>query len=77
MNNMHLPSNSRSVATTWNFPLGIDGFRYADLNRVRRLMALFQLFREELHRSTRPSPSATIGVVTDSTGARGRTIRTC
>jgi len=35
-------------ATAWNFPLGIEGFRYADLNRVRRLMALYQVFRDEL-----------------------------
>src|SRR5207302_1938335 len=28
MNNLHLPSTSRSMATGWNFPLGIDGFRY-------------------------------------------------
>src|ERR1700722_16268548 len=48
MNNLHLPSSSRSMATAWNFPLGIEGFRYADLNRVRRLMALYQLFRDEL-----------------------------
>src|SRR5208283_5261651 len=48
MNNMHLPSSSRSMATAWNFPLGIEGFRYADLNRVRRLMALNQVFQAEL-----------------------------
>ena len=48
MNNLHLPSTSRSTATGWNFPLGIDGFRYADLNRVRRLMALYQAFRDDL-----------------------------
>src|ERR1700726_3527636 len=48
MNYLHLPSSSRSTATAWNFPLGIEGFRYADLNRVRRLMALFQGFRDEL-----------------------------
>jgi NADPH-dependent glutamate synthase beta subunit-like oxidoreductase/NAD(P)H-flavin reductase len=48
MNNMHLPSSSRSMATAWNLPLGIEGFRYADLNRVRRLMALDQVFRAEL-----------------------------
>lgn len=48
MNNLHLPSSSRSMATAWNFSLGIDGFRYADLNRVRRLMALLHVFREEL-----------------------------
>jgi NADPH-dependent glutamate synthase beta subunit-like oxidoreductase/NAD(P)H-flavin reductase len=48
MNYLHLPSSLRSTAATWNFPLGIDGFRYADLNRVRRLMALFQAFRDEV-----------------------------
>jgi NADPH-dependent glutamate synthase beta subunit-like oxidoreductase/NAD(P)H-flavin reductase len=36
------------MATAWNLPLGIEGFRYADLNRVRRLMALDQVFRTEL-----------------------------
>ena len=36
------------MATAWNFPLGIEGFRYADLNRVRRLMALDQVFHAEL-----------------------------
>src|SRR5215472_6765980 len=54
MNNVHLPSSSRSMATAWNFPLGVEGFRYADLNRVRRLMALYQAFREEL-RSADPA----------------------
>src|SRR4029079_10793021 len=48
MNYVHLPSNSRSAATAWNFPLGIEGFRYADLNRVRRLMALDQVFHSDL-----------------------------
>jgi NADPH-dependent glutamate synthase beta subunit-like oxidoreductase/NAD(P)H-flavin reductase len=48
MNYLHLPSSTRSAATSWNFPLGIDGFRYADLNRVRRLMAFFEVFRTEL-----------------------------
>jgi NADPH-dependent glutamate synthase beta subunit-like oxidoreductase/NAD(P)H-flavin reductase len=51
MSFLHLPSASRSTATGWNFPLGIPGFRYADLNRVRRLMALDQVFREELARN--------------------------
>src|ERR1700683_3933572 len=54
MNNLHLPSSSRSMATAWNFPLGIEGFRYADLNRVRRLMALYQVFRDVL-RSADPT----------------------
>ena len=48
MNNLHLPSSPRSMATAWNFPLGIEGFRYADLNRVRRLMALDLLFQAAL-----------------------------
>src|SRR5437016_6221019 len=56
MNYLHLPSSSRSAATSWNFPLGIEGFRYADLNRVRRLMALYQVFRAEL-RSADPALS--------------------
>src|ERR1700734_1044163 len=54
MNYLHLPSSLRSTATSWNFPLGIEGFRYADLNRVRRLMALYQSFREAL-RSADPA----------------------
>lgn len=45
---LHLPSASRSAATHWNFPLGLPGFRFADLNRVRRLMALDQAFRDDL-----------------------------
>jgi NADPH-dependent glutamate synthase beta subunit-like oxidoreductase/NAD(P)H-flavin reductase len=48
MNYFHLPSASRSAAPSWNFPLGLPGFRYADLNRVRRLMALDQAFRDDL-----------------------------
>jgi NADPH-dependent glutamate synthase beta subunit-like oxidoreductase/NAD(P)H-flavin reductase len=48
MNYLHLPSSLRSAAASWNFPLGIEGFRYADLNRVRRLMALLQVFRDEV-----------------------------
>ena len=54
MSYLHLPSSSRSTATAWNFPLGIEGFRYADLNRVRRLMAFYQVFRDEL-RSADPA----------------------
>ncbi len=56
MDYLHLPSSLRSQATAWNFSLGIEGFRYADLNRVRRLMALFQVFRDEL-RSADPALS--------------------
>ena len=59
MNYLHLPSSSRDTATAWNFPLGIEGFRYADLNRVRRLMALYQAFRDEL----RCPPERILGVL--------------
>ncbi|HMP04404.1 MAG TPA: FAD-dependent oxidoreductase [Gemmatales bacterium] len=48
MNFLHLPSAPRSTAAQWNFPLGLPGFRFADLNRVRRLEALDRVFREEL-----------------------------
>ena len=47
MTYLHLPS-SREEAQNWNFPLGIPGYRFADLNRVRRLMALDALFLEDL-----------------------------
>jgi NADPH-dependent glutamate synthase beta subunit-like oxidoreductase/NAD(P)H-flavin reductase len=47
MTYLHLPS-SREEAQNWNFPLGIHGFRFADLNRVRRLMALDTCFLEDL-----------------------------
>ncbi len=48
MSYMHLPGGSREEANQWNFKLGIPGFRFADLNRVRRLMALDQVFLDEL-----------------------------
>jgi hypothetical protein len=35
-----LSENPRNEARAWNVPLGVPGFRYADLNRVRRLEAL-------------------------------------
>ncbi len=47
MTYLHLPS-SREEAQNWNFTLGVPGFRFADLNRVRRLMALDALFLEDL-----------------------------
>ena len=47
MSNLHLPS-TKEEAAAWNFPLGIPGFRFADLNRVRRLMALDAAFLESL-----------------------------
>ena len=36
----HLTENPRDQARAWNIQLGVSGFRYADLNRVRRLEAL-------------------------------------
>jgi NADPH-dependent glutamate synthase beta subunit-like oxidoreductase/NAD(P)H-flavin reductase len=41
----------------WNFRLGYPGFRFADLNRVRRLALLDQVFRDEL-RAADPALSA-------------------
>jgi NADPH-dependent glutamate synthase beta subunit-like oxidoreductase/NAD(P)H-flavin reductase len=40
----HLSENPRDKARMWNIPLGVPGFRYADLNRVRRLEALDRAF---------------------------------
>ncbi|HVO26363.1 MAG TPA: pyridine nucleotide-disulfide oxidoreductase, partial [Candidatus Margulisiibacteriota bacterium] len=45
----HLPENPRQEARAWNLQLGIRGFKYADLNRVRRLEALDQAFLSTLH----------------------------
>ncbi len=45
---LHLSTNPRAEAAGWNFQLGIPGFRFADLNRVRRIAALDQVFRQEL-----------------------------
>jgi NADPH-dependent glutamate synthase beta subunit-like oxidoreductase/NAD(P)H-flavin reductase len=44
----HLTENPRHQARAWNIPLGVKGFRYADLNRVRRLEALDRAFLESL-----------------------------
>ena len=44
----HLSENPRDKARAWNIPLGVAGFRYADLNRVRRLESLDRAFLEEL-----------------------------
>ncbi|MFN8006359.1 MAG: FAD-dependent oxidoreductase [Terriglobia bacterium] len=49
MNLLHLSKNPRQEAAGWNFQLGIPGFRFADLNRVRRIAALDEVFREELN----------------------------
>ena len=40
----HLPENPRQEARAWNLQLGVPGFKYADLNRVRRLEALDAAF---------------------------------
>jgi NADPH-dependent glutamate synthase beta subunit-like oxidoreductase/NAD(P)H-flavin reductase len=45
----HLPENPRQEARGWNLQLGIPGFKYADLNRVRRVEALDQAFLSTLH----------------------------
>ena len=45
---LHLSTNPRVDSSGWNFPLGIAGFRFADLNRVRRIAAVDRVFREEL-----------------------------
>jgi NADPH-dependent glutamate synthase beta subunit-like oxidoreductase/NAD(P)H-flavin reductase len=44
----HLSENPRQQARAWNIALGVPGFRYADLNRVRRLEALDRAFFESL-----------------------------
>jgi NADPH-dependent glutamate synthase beta subunit-like oxidoreductase/NAD(P)H-flavin reductase len=46
----HLPENPRQQARAWNLQLGVPGFKYADLNRVRRLEALDRAFIAELRR---------------------------
>ncbi|MFI5395769.1 MAG: FAD-dependent oxidoreductase [Candidatus Binatia bacterium] len=45
----HLPENLREEARAWNLQLGVPGFKYADLNRVRRLEALDKAFLQALH----------------------------
>jgi NADPH-dependent glutamate synthase beta subunit-like oxidoreductase/NAD(P)H-flavin reductase len=49
MNYLHLPG-TREDAVNWNFVLGIPGFRFADLNRVRKLMAIDTLFLESIEK---------------------------
>src|SRR3989338_5527802 len=44
----HLPESARSQARLWNLELGVPGFKYADLNRVRRLEALDAAFLKTL-----------------------------
>jgi len=45
---LHLSANPREDSAGWNFPLGIERFRFADLNRVRRIAAVDRIFRDEL-----------------------------
>ena len=40
----HLPESAHQEARAWNLQLGIPGFKYADLNRVRRIEALDKAF---------------------------------
>ena len=47
----HLPENPRQQARAWNLQLGVPGFKYADLNRVRRVEALDRAFIAELRGS--------------------------
>ena len=49
----HLTENPREQARAWNIPLGVPGFRYADLNRVRRLEALDRAVSESQAREVR------------------------
>jgi NADPH-dependent glutamate synthase beta subunit-like oxidoreductase/NAD(P)H-flavin reductase len=41
-------ASRRSDQNVWDFALGLPGFRYGDLNRVRRLEALDRAFRDDL-----------------------------
>jgi NADPH-dependent glutamate synthase beta subunit-like oxidoreductase/NAD(P)H-flavin reductase len=47
----HLPESPRQEARAWNLQLGVPGFKYADLNRVRRLEALDAAFLQALRES--------------------------
>src|SRR3972149_65925 len=47
----HLPENTREEARAGNLQLGGPGFKYADLNRVRRLEALDRAFLAELQKT--------------------------
>jgi hypothetical protein len=56
----HLSENPRQQARAWNIALGVPGFRYADLNRVRRLESLDRAFLESL-RAEDAGPGARMG----------------
>ncbi len=47
----HFAKNPREEAHAWNLQLGVPGFKYADLNRVRRLAALDEAFLAVLRES--------------------------
>src|SRR5262249_38053596 len=47
----HLPENPREQSRAWNLQLGVAGFKYADLNRVRRVEALDRAFQAELQKA--------------------------
>jgi hypothetical protein len=63
----HLPDNPRDKARSWNIPLGVPGFRYADLNRVRRLEALDRAFLATLDEA---DPGLTAELTAYRAGAR-------
>ena len=63
----HLSENPRDKARAWNIPLGVPGFRYADLNRVRRLEALDAAFRAELREH---DPTLAAGYIREEHGKR-------
>src|SRR5450759_1824810 len=47
----HLPENLRQEARAWYLQLGVPGFKYADLNRVRRIEALDKAFLQALRQA--------------------------
>ena len=50
----HLAENPREQTRAWNLRLGVEDFRYADLNRVRRLEALDRAFLKALGEADAP-----------------------
>src|SRR5512140_250685 len=54
----HLPENPRQEARAWNLQLGVPGFKYADLNRVRRIEALDRAFLQALRDADAPLAEA-------------------
>ncbi|HEV8484235.1 MAG TPA: FAD-dependent oxidoreductase [Blastocatellia bacterium] len=63
----HLPENPRAEARAWNLQLGVPGFKYADLNRVRRVEALDRVFLDEL-RTAAPQLAEDFKKYRDSSG---------